>query len=379
MLSTRLRCGVAGFALAWLGPSSTVLAAQEWLFTALPYPAGGSMTLASGLNESGQIAGTSYGASEYAVLVQDGVVINIGSPYQSDASSINEQGQIVGSASLEPIVGPRDIGLRATLWQNGSVVNLGTLPGGGTSRATDINDVGQVVGTSMQWDFEHAVIWNQGQITDLGALKPRAINNAGQVVGSIPAGFSNMTNAVVWEHYGGFSNMTHAVVWENGQLTDLGASPGAINGSLANDINNVGQIVGVDHERAVLWWQGAKVELGSLSGDSNSNALGINDLGQVVGYSQTFANSSDGIRAVLWQNGTVLDLNTLASVQASGWTLRSATQINDKGQIIGLGVSPSGFYQSYLLSPVPEPQTFRMALMGLLALLWASKVHRSQP
>lgn len=362
MLSTRLKCGLAGFALAWLGPSSTVLAAQEWLFTALPYAVGGSMTLASAINESGQIAGTSYGAPERAVLVQDGGLVNIGSPYQSYASSINEQGQVAGSAYLESFSGSRDTGRRAALWQNGSVVNLGTLPGGGTSRATDINDVGQVVGTSMQWDSEHAVIWHQGQITDLGALTPRAINNAGQVVGST-----------------GFSRDTHAVVWENGQLTDLGASPGALNGSLANDINNVGQIVGVDHERAVLWWQGAKVELGSLSGDSNSNALGINDLGQVVGYSQTFASSSDGIRAVLWQNETVLDLNTLASVQASGWTLRSATQINDKGQIIGLGVSPSGFYQSYLLSPVPEPQTFRMALMGLLALLWASKVRRSQP
>lgn len=322
------------------------------------------MTLASGLNESGQIAGTSYGASESAVLVQDGAAINIGSPYQSYGSSINEQGQIAGSAFLAPFVGSRDIGLRATLWQNGSVVNLGTLPGGGTSRATDINDVGQVVGTSMQWGSERAVIWHQGQITDLGDLTPRAINNAGQVVGSMTAGFSNMT---------------HAVVWENGQLTDLGASPGAINGSLANDINNVGQIVGVDHERAVLWWQGTKVELGSLNGDSRSNALGINDLGQIVGYSQTFAGSSDGNRAVLWQNGTVLDLNTLASVQASGWTLRSATQINDKGQIIGHGVSPSGFYQSYLLSPVPEPQTFVMALMGLMALLLASKVRRSQP
>ena len=68
-------------------------------------------------------------------------------------------------------------------------------------------------------------------------------------------------------------------------------------------------------------------DLGLLAGDNNSSALGINERGQVVGYS---ANDESGeIHAFFWQSGTMIDLGTL------GGSLTIALSINERGQIVG--------------------------------------------
>jgi probable HAF family extracellular repeat protein len=51
--------------------------------------------------------------------------------------------------------------LRAFLWENGKMVDLGTLPGGNFSAAHAINDRGQVVGYSDTALEEHAVLWSR--------------------------------------------------------------------------------------------------------------------------------------------------------------------------------------------------------------------------
>jgi len=78
-----------------------------------------------------------------------------------------------------------------------SVTFLGA--GFDSSQAADINDSGAVVGqvwsAATGW---HGRLWpNTGAATDLGALLPVALNNAGSVVGTLPGAD---TTAALWEN-----------------------------------------------------------------------------------------------------------------------------------------------------------------------------------
>ena len=55
---------------------------------------------------------------------------------QSHASDVNERGQVVGSSSVRGGINP----VHAFLWQDGKLTDLGTLPEGQASDAVDIND-----------------------------------------------------------------------------------------------------------------------------------------------------------------------------------------------------------------------------------------------
>lgn len=77
-------------------------------------------------------------------------------------------------------------------------------------------------------------------------------------------------------------------------------------------------------------------DLGDLPGGENlSHAMAVNNLGQVVGVSET----ADGRRAFLWANGVITDLNTLTGEHHYSF----AWDINDAGQIVGTsGVDGTG-------------------------------------
>src|SRR5947209_372241 len=77
---------------------------------------------------------------------------------------------------------------------------------------------------------------------------------------------------------------------------------------------------------AFLWQNGVITDLGRNSISTEPHA--INNLGQIVG--------TDNNHAFIYNGGTFSDLNTLID-PASGWTLSSASGINDLGQIVGSG------------------------------------------
>lgn len=87
-------------------------------------------------------------------------------------------------------------------------------------------------------------------------------------------------------------------------------------------------------------------DLGTLPGGTQSFAFGINNPGQIVGASDS---SGGGLRAVIFEQGIVRDLNQLIPA-GSGWTLISAKAVNDNGQIVGEGVL-NGQQRAFLLRP----------------------------
>lgn len=295
----------------------------------------------------------------------------------SVARSINNVGQVVGESGISG-----NAATHATLWNGATATDLGTL--GGNSSAYSINNVGQVVGTS---DIAGgATLWNGTTATALGALpgvlQPShafAINDSGQVVGF--SGFrGNFVQATLWngattttfgvvsgiESFAqGINNLGQIVGVDGKAILWNGTARTVLGDGVAVAINDSGQIVGWNSDRATLWEGATATDLGTLGG-TRSFAQDINASGQIVGTAD-FANNV--LHATFWDGDAALDLNGLldASTIGAGWVLISASGINDSGAIVGiasnsrLGIDSHAF----LMTPVPEPETHAMLLAGL--------------
>jgi probable HAF family extracellular repeat protein len=145
-------------------------------------------------------------------------------------------------------------------------------------------------------------------------------------------------------------------------MVDLGTLGGQYSEALG--VNDVGDIVGWsegphDANHAFLYRDGVMHDLGSLGGPSlNSEAHAINNHRQIVGITNDV--TINWVPA-LWESGTWYDLNALIP-PGSGWTLLGANDINDAGQITGIGYFDDAYQHAFLLTPVPEPAT--MTLWG---------------
>ena len=216
--------------------------------------------------------------------------------------------------------------------------DLGTL-GGPDAFAAYVNERGQVAGISYTDSTPndttgiptvHPFLWENGRMTDLGSFGGtfglvNDFSNRGQVIG-------NMTLP------GDASQ--HPFLWDRGRLIDLGTFGGQ-NGE-ANWLNDAGEVVGYAYfpgdmvRHAFVLRHGVKKDLGPPPGDICTNAFGINSEGQVVGTSGVCHGA---VHAVLWENGSAIDLNTVIRPN-SALQLVYALSINDRGEIAGLGVPP---------------------------------------
>lgn len=186
--------------------------------------------------------------------------------------------------------------------------------------------------------------------------------------------YNNYSDSMAWVF-----DMTTGGITTLGSLSKFGCietdcSQATYKQSAPTDINNKGQVVGwsekyVNNElerRAFIWDAGAgMIDLGSLGDGSNqgSYAFGINDKGQVVG--QTDVAGSFRPHAFLWENGEMIDLNTLLGADSPWSYLESARGINERGDIIGRGYFSDGTLHEFAIIATPEPSSFLLLGMGL--------------
>jgi probable HAF family extracellular repeat protein len=259
------------------------------------------------------------------------------------------------------------------VWEQDQMRALPTFPGGNNGFATGANDLGQVVGWAENGVHDptcccHQVlqfrpaVWELGppdQIHDLPLITgdtsgaATAINDNGQVVG-----ISGICDQALGRH-----TARHAVLWENGGVTDIG-NLGAEWWNTPTAINQHGDVVGfagdpafVEGEilHAFIWTKDNGIKAlkplrGRVPQHVDSEAYGINERRQVVGVSCD-ADQVDS-RAVIWDHGVYpTDLNDLKGDYSAH--LESAKDINNKGEITGRAIIDpiTGARRAYLAVP----------------------------
>lgn len=327
----------------------------------------------------------------------------------SKGYGINNLAQIVGRTYNLNEITQEVEDLRALFWdfRNGSIA-LDTLDG--SSGAWGVNDTGMACGFASDLaGYERAVRWNlaDGSIIDLGTLTNpntlengnesyayRGINNYNTVVGhaEIPndAGDFMPYHGFIYDdtngiqdlgtlnpdtyYMGGYSigydindanvvvGITHTTGWNLFPFvwTEIdGMSELPIDGSIesgewyataTNESGLIGGSVIAESGRYPYYWPSKDedpIALVMLPAYPYGEIYGLNESGQMVGgmfdvAEQDRAFIFDGI------NG-VVDLNDLIN-PGSAWELLTAIDINDNGQITGIGLIDGG-KRAFLLTP----------------------------
>jgi probable HAF family extracellular repeat protein len=299
----------------------------------------------SAINDAGAVAGDGSGWQDGNPIFkwQDGMTTVLQSPgLGGDAWSLNSGGVAVGSVWIN---GGSDF--TAVRWNaDGSMVNLGTLPGDKGSEAFGINAVGTIVGYSMRPDFStHSMIVRDGHMEELDPVAAYgaayAVNAGGQVTGERrPPG----------------ARKAHAYLYTDGLFKNLGSLGGASSGLAINSKGHVAgrseiQAHGTGNDHRAFLWNGRKMKnLGTLAG--NSTAIGINDDDQVLGYSEAVHES---LRPWVWIKGTMYELEQSLDAGSQGWTLYDDKgAINNKGQIVLRGSRDGEHNYVLILDPVKQ-------------------------
>jgi probable HAF family extracellular repeat protein len=332
---------------------------------------GGKFSQAIWIAGNGLIAGASdigtpdplTGALQIrAVLWTERSMIDLGTlgGAQSGAISVNSRGQVAGAAlntipddfSLGPVLGEFEAATqtRAFLWQQGMMRDLGTL-GGPDSFATNINESGQVAGLSY-------VNSKPDPNTGLPPIHPFLWERGRMIdLGSLGGAFSSTNWLNSRGQVVGISDLagdqeTHPFFWDRGLLTDLGTFGGSTGEAVM--ISDSGWVIGkadfpgdlIHH--AFVWKNGVRTDVGVVEGDLCTNGRAINSRGQAVGSSTNCAGVVQHL--FLWENGTIYDLSALI-LPGSGINVIEAFDMNDRGEIAAIGRLANGNAHAVLLVP----------------------------
>ena len=307
----------------------------------------------------------------------------------SAAADVNNSGTIVGSSLTTT---GETHAFRWTLL--GGMVDLGTLPGDGWSKAIGITDDGQILGVSGGSGQSHGqpVIWTSGEPESIVAMpevlsgasfgEPTAFNAQGEIAGW---DFVINQHAFYWSESRGRTDLTELVGKPEGDALDINASGMVVGTNLSYCPDALGHFFPCWH--GFLWsYDNGYRDLGTPDGHPNATvqAWGINNDGMVVGVAgaqpfrwrdgegftllPTVSGSGGGTAIDVNQSNTAVGQNGVtqaAAWPASGGILllnpgdshrSNAVAINDQGWVVGwLGVDPASANHAtlWILSPSP--------------------------
>jgi probable HAF family extracellular repeat protein len=247
-----------------------------------------------------------------ATLMRSGKAIRLVQGTHAGARDMNNHQQVIGWVGLK-FIGESVAEAHGFLWDDGVFKDLGSIGTEacwwtsdtqcGYSDALDINDQGQIVGSSFDGHVSRAVLWSAKDLVphDLGfgpSSRAVAINERGQIAGD------------TWYQAG------DAFFRDNGTVVTLGSLGGGK--TRVRGMNERGDVVGTSvtasgEVHAFVWRRETGMrDLGSGpfgAPNVGSIAVGINDRGDILGYVVPCAVSYEAscsswrpMRAVLWRS-----------------------------------------------------------------------------
>jgi len=320
---------------------------------------GGGSSIGLGLNSAGTVVGRAQndsGGLEAVRWTSAGAITSYGElipPFDSTLLDITAGGGVCGYAITQPG------GFASSIRDNGAGGLVNLPEPGGDSYGYAIADDGRVVG----WT-------NFSQ----GCGSPVCPGNPGHA-----CFWTNANSITMLPDLGGFCSVMTDISPDGTKLCGWGALPdsGALRGyrlvgtdgqpqqllpyltdttSYAYAVNNIGDVVGVSesaaHEkRAVLWPAGSDtpINLGKLAGATNAYPAAINVHGDIVGYCEFSSGNTLGTQ--FSPAAAPVDLNGVVPA-GSNFVITYPDDINDLGQIAGTA-SDGVNTRAVLLTPVP--------------------------
>lgn len=210
------------------------------------------------INESGEAAGsdrfTTPTVHRHVVTWKDGAIHrDLGLPpgaREAQGAGINDRGDVVGNLT-DAATGR----IEAFVHRDGQFTRLQSLPGQYATYAWDINNRGDIVGTS---NGGIPVVWKAGSTSPTvlpvpDGRYPRTvarINDSGDIVGTTT---------------GVYPVFNSAVMWRNGEFIDLGVLPTGSE-AYAYDINNAGVVVGTSTTGVPYGWHAVTWSVAQATG-----------------------------------------------------------------------------------------------------------------